>query len=100
MKTEILYKMKDFNFQYKSPLEKAKNPCDFEGGEVVEDVYDGKLYLIIEPDKRGMAKLQLMETLEKQTTGRPTDWNSCNNRRFMYRYTSQQNPVYEQLSLF
>lgn len=52
------------------------NPIQFKSGDTIQSVYDSKVYEVIEPDKKGMAKLKNIETLGIE------NWNSCNNPHF------------------
>ena len=63
--------------QHIDNLSKARNPCKFSKGDTVTDIYDSKMYQVIEPDKRGMAKFKNIDN------GLLVNWNSCNNRRFI-----------------
>ena len=53
------------------------NPISFKQGDFIRSVYDLKVYEVIEPDKKGMAKL-----LNTETNG-IENWNSCNNPHFL-----------------
>jgi hypothetical protein len=52
------------------------NPYKFKKGDMITSIYSGRVYEVVEPDKKGMAKLKELET------GFITDWNSCNNPHF------------------
>jgi len=52
------------------------NPCCFTAKDFIESIYSGKVYQIIEPNKKGMAKLKNIETELVE------NWNSCNNPHF------------------
>jgi hypothetical protein len=64
----------------------AFNPSHFKKGQMVVSVYSGTDYEIIEPDKKGMAKLMELDT------GLITVWNAHNNTHF--------NSMNTQLKLF
>lgn len=53
------------------------NPNRFKKDELIKDVHTEKVYKVIEPDKKGMAKLQNLES------GIVENWNACNNYRFI-----------------
>lgn len=53
-----------------------KNPASFQIGNIVQSVYSGLLYKIVEPNKNGMSKLKNIRT------GQVEDWNAENNPRF------------------
>lgn len=53
------------------------NPNRFKKDELIKDVHTEKVYKVVEPDKKGMAKLLSLES------GNIEDWNSCNNPRFI-----------------
>lgn len=52
------------------------NPKDFKKGELAQSIFTGKIYEVVEPDKKGMAKLI------NTGTGIKEDWNACNNPHF------------------
>lgn len=62
------------------------NPNAFVPNTLVACMFTGLQYRVIEPDKKGMAKLLNVKT------GRYEPWNACNNPRFY--------PLSEQLDLF
>ena len=51
-----------------------KNPKDFNVGDKIVNVYSGRVYEVIEPDKHGMAKLKIGNAIQ--------DWNAYNNSKF------------------
>lgn len=51
-----------------------KNPKDFKIGDIIRNVYTGRIYEVIEPDKHGMAKLKTDNSIQ--------DWNAYNNCKF------------------
>ena len=53
-----------------------KRPANFKIGDMVQSVYSGLLYEIVEPNKNGMAKLKNIRT------GQVEDWNAENNPHF------------------
>ena len=53
------------------------NPKDFNINDIIESVYSVNLYKVIEPYKKGMAKLKNVDTLMIE------NWNSCNNPHFV-----------------
>jgi hypothetical protein len=55
----------------------ALNPISFQKGDFIKSVYDGKVYEVKDPDKKGMAKLR------EENSDRSEDWNSCNNPHFI-----------------
>jgi len=62
------------------------NPNRFTKDELIKDVHTEKVYKVVEPDKKGMAKLLNIES------GIVENWNACNNPRFIKQLS--------QLSLF
>jgi DNA repair protein RadC len=55
---------------------KGLNPREFKAGDFVKSVYDGKIYEVIEPDNKGMAKL-------RNEAGTIEPWNAYNNAHFV-----------------
>lgn len=54
----------------------GNNPIVFKLGDTIQSVYDCKIYEVVDPDKKGMAKLRNVETNGLE------NWNSCNNPHF------------------
>ncbi len=59
------------------PENRGSHPVHFENGSIVKDIYDGNVYKILENDKRGMAKLENVET------GEISSINAHNNARYI-----------------
>ena len=55
---------------------KPISTCELNPGDYIVSFYTGIHYKVIEPDKKGMAKLLNLDTNEEE------DWNSCNNNHF------------------
>lgn len=53
-----------------------KNPAFFDIGDKIINYYSRAPYIVIEADKRGMAKLKNLNTKVVE------DWNADNNRQF------------------
>ena len=52
------------------------NLYEFSAGDMVGDVYTGEHYEVLEPDKKGMAKIRNV------SDGKLEEWNAYNNNRF------------------
>lgn len=86
---EIVNYCVSHNYKYEEC--EINNPQSFNLYDMVGDVYSDKTYLVIENDKRGMAKLKDLDC------GLVTDWNAYNNKRF---YLIKKGNSTEQLLLF
>lgn len=69
------YKDEIIDFDEDSFEPDGDNPKDFKPGDIIQDIFTGEPYEVMEPDKRGMATL-------KDAVGVLTHLNAYNNPRF------------------